>query len=57
MSRTVKREWTRPDGWHTSCRLERKARPSGRYHQDLTDALAELEDLDDANIYRAAPGR
>jgi hypothetical protein len=54
MARTVKREHTRPDGWHTSCRLERKARPAGRYHQDLADALGELEDLDDATDYRRA---
>jgi len=46
MSRTVKREWTRPDGWHTSRRLERQARPAGRYHRLVADALAELEDLD-----------
>ena len=54
MAHTVKREWTRPDGWHTSCRLERQARPAGRYHQDRDEALAELEDLDPDTTYRTA---
>jgi hypothetical protein len=57
MARTVKREWTRPDGWHTSCRLARQARPAGRYHQDLDDALGELEDLDADTDYRRAGAR
>jgi len=52
MAHTVKREWTRPDGWHTSCRLERQARPAGRYHQARDEALAELEDLDTDTTYR-----
>jgi hypothetical protein len=41
MSRTVKREWSHPDGWHTSHRIARKARtPQGdreAFYQDLAE--------------------
>lgn len=41
MSRTVKQEWSKPDGWHLTKRLERKARPAGRIkllaEQDVID--------------------
>jgi hypothetical protein len=44
MSRTVK--WEHPtDGFNTQRRLERQARPAGRYHRLLAEALDELYDL------------
>ena len=44
MSRTVK--WEHPsDPIRISYRLERQARPAGRFHGLAADALEELEDL------------
>lgn len=39
MSRTAKREWSTPDGWHQSKRQERKARPAGRVASIVADEL------------------
>lgn len=44
MARTTKTEWTRPDGWHVSCRLERKARPAGRLRR-LVEAELDAADM------------
>jgi hypothetical protein len=40
MSATYKTEWDRPDGWHITKRLERKARPAGRDAQVFEADLA-----------------
>lgn len=48
MSRTVKTEWSAPDGWHVGRRLERKARPAGRMRAILEaerEAHGEDEEL------------
>lgn len=55
MARTVKTEYSGPDGWHICARLERQARPAGRLARTLADALDELADMDDAYRYRLAP--
>ena len=50
MSRTLKREYSNPDGWHVGRRLERRARPAGRMLGILeAEAAAEGDDeaLDD----------
>jgi len=46
----VKREWSRPDGWHVCKRLERKARPAGRIVRVLeqeaqADGLSTIDEL------------
>jgi hypothetical protein len=46
MARTVKTEWSKPDGWHISMRLERKARTAGRLVKVIEAELAaDEEDL------------
>lgn len=40
MSRTAKSEWSRPDGFHLTNRLERQARPAGRLRTVVEFELA-----------------
>lgn len=40
MSRTSKAEWSRPDGFHLTNRLERQARPGGRLRSVIDFELA-----------------
>lgn len=45
MSKTTKREYHRPDGWHLGKRLERKARPAGRHAKAAQADLALDEEV------------
>lgn len=40
MSRTSKSEWSRPDGFHLTNRLERQARPGGRLRSVIDFEMA-----------------
>lgn len=46
MSRTTKWEH-QPDGFSVQRRLERQARPAGRFHRLLAEALDEIYELAD----------
>jgi hypothetical protein len=48
MSRTAKTEWHRPDGWHDTQRLARKARPAGRAQVAFVADLALDQDEEEA---------
>lgn len=46
MGKTVKAEWSKPDGMHTMHRLERKARPAGRLTAVIDQEMeADAEDV------------
>jgi hypothetical protein len=52
VARTVKQEWSGPDGWHVGRRLERKARPAGRI-LDILDAEMAADDVQSIEDYLA----
>ena len=63
MSRTYKprgRQWHRPDGWHVSMRLDRKARSAGRIKRIVqreqdADAVEAVTDHREPEVNRSHP--
>lgn len=51
MSRTAKTEWSRPDGFHLTNRLERQARSAGRLRSVVEFELA----ADEASVASGLP--